>query len=513
MVRNILLVLIGGCFLYFTGLGWDLPSDERTALLGNIDSVAITSNHERFSAIAGGEPVTAKEHSYGLVQGAGYWPPLFVGKILSRGTPPILSSMGAFLIRSADVDEPLLLKAVADFPHANHFYGNLFLMGVGASIWLGPAKLVNDMAWYYNHPDEMRKIYLSARFFSALGGLALLCAVGFFAWSVGMKGYLIPLSMLIWLASPIGIWLTHTTKPHLWTTAFSLLSISLLFLDIDKDKWWLRGLAGLCFGVAVGFGINAVLILPFLIWYPRKRWWIFFLGSVGPLVPVLWNWHGGSGVAGDFPIKIDLEMFGRTMVDALFAFGVLTIIPVLMRSVPVTNMPKVDHLTRFIAIYLFAIFIFSNGHIRHFLILGPILIILNIYKWHALNFFGYRKFLIGFLAFGFIGPNGQMLTYLRASTPSNPALQMGLYINDHIDKGQTILLPASFPHAHYDPPFDFANYNIAVGTPNDFYDPPRYALTRTDTPPSKAYSLKKRFQWGMWDYFTMTGHPFCLWER
>jgi hypothetical protein len=258
------IALLGLC-VFTPGLPWGLPSKERAELV----LPEIQRTPQLLSEIA-----AARQTIYDRSGGN---PNAELGRNLAKGISLyrssfevprdlLLLSYSSFLVRSMDPDEQRTLAALAQMnprrlqlnPHY-FVYGGLYIYSLGA--WLELCRLaraihlVSDVTHYYNHPEDMRAIYLAGRVFTVFLGIAALLA--FFEICRRNFGQTTAAASAVLAAlTPAVIAQAHLMKPHLPGCLPALLCVGVCLNILRGDskaamKSYL--LAGLLAGTAMSF--------------------------------------------------------------------------------------------------------------------------------------------------------------------------------------------------------------------------------------------------------------------
>jgi hypothetical protein len=190
-------------------------------------------------------------------------------------SPALLNGYSAFTLRSVEQDEQAVLNIISRFklrplqinPHYTQIGGAYIypLAGFFVGLHLGRyLHLVPNPLYYYQHPEEMAKLYIAGRLLNVLENL--LCAI--FIFLIGKLVYDETVGLwaaLLFGVSPVAVANAHVMKPH-WTGALwalACLFYCLKYSSLKKPADLL--LASLGFGLAVGTS-KYYWILAFPIW-------------------------------------------------------------------------------------------------------------------------------------------------------------------------------------------------------------------------------------------------------
>ncbi len=246
------------CGLALWGLGWGVPSATRARLEG-----AAKLKARLPEALAGGAGLWEQRPSHG------------VAPKLPPGLDPakweqIRRRRDIFNpLRSYHPDEYQVLKSLADmrpgqldFDPGSYIYPALHTYLVGAvegACWLlGAVRLERDVAFYYDHPGEMGRLYLVGR------ALSLLAAVGalLLVWKAGAKmgGATGLVAMGLLAAMPaLGIHAHNLTRDTCMALAAVLFFLACRKLnETGTAKWY--DVAGAAAGLCVAFQFFAVVL-------------------------------------------------------------------------------------------------------------------------------------------------------------------------------------------------------------------------------------------------------------
>jgi len=259
-------LLAAFCGLVLWGLAWGAPSRQRARLEGSVDrarklppellqkSWQIWGSRGRRSQVADLYP----RHLFNPIRS--YHPDEYqVFKSLSNMRPGKL-----------------------DFDPKNYIYPSLHTYLVGAAIGacglLGVVKLERDLGYYFDHPDEMGRMYIVGRALSLLAALGALALV----WRVG--GPVVGLLALALFAvmPALAVHSHHLTRDTLGAlAAVALFACCRNIARSGQARWF--DLAGAAAGLCVGCQYFAVVLwalvpLAGVLWLRREG------GPKGPVV-------------------------------------------------------------------------------------------------------------------------------------------------------------------------------------------------------------------------------------
>ena len=257
------LVLFAG-ILYFTGIGWGLPSRDSDSLLFG-DRAPWTG--EEIMALAGPWDQSAN-------RGAD----IAMHQLLGRDQPIELNDTDAkraeivrrYRLYSAQPDEMITFRSLSGMKPGKlrldpklYQYGGLWIYPVGALLKIGAmlqlVTLRTDLAFYLNHPDQFATFYLVARGYSAVWGLIGVVVVYLLGKQWSGKLIVATTGAALFAAMPITIDLAHEAKPHLAGTVLILLTIyfAMRYVRDGARQWWV--LAGVCAGAAMGMVLTGYI--------------------------------------------------------------------------------------------------------------------------------------------------------------------------------------------------------------------------------------------------------------
>lgn len=574
--------VIGILFVHFLGFNWGLPSIERGELVvGDLASVpeelfeSIKKGRERLYEIRAGAAPTAEEIKNGLEQNFGLHLGTMKGQIYSvegnifpRAT---LTAIGSYLLRSRMDDEAAIFAGLSGLrPRQGKFfsfgmhYGALYLFPM-AALWgaahvVGAVTLVNDIAHYYRHPEQMGLMFALGRFFSAAVSLFIFPAIYLVcrrvfdrrtAWIV----------MLLWVTTSIHIYISHVMKPHVYSAALALFSFyyALLIYDEADDQtafYWKAGLFG---GMAVGVAPNVVPLAaaPALCWLLRYRSQIFSKGPLKKIGLYFLSAAAATILLGHPWIFTDASELIRSLTTTTGARPNREFIPWIMHWWEAVS-TSIGWWNIALAFGGFALLMLQKNRVRRLVGLYWIFywvlvnwFLLGINEVHEVRFFvpvmvlmivstgfclasTHRWVATVYLLFCFMMGGGQALNYYWENGKSAPTLQAGQWINQNI-KSASSIGTSDFPIPDQAPPFKFQDYKIYVGLLEDFpNNPPDYFLVYRDRAsfssspliPAKdvaafnsQYELAHAFQPALLNQriflnpFTQANHPYWIFVK
>ncbi len=255
--------------LGFWGLSWGLPSESRRELFLKpaLRTPEFYAQLERLR--------TTRYNEMGMNSAA------YAGRLQREGQQfhgptDILFCYGSYLVRSHDADEQQTLVAVSRlnplkgkwYPHAFYYGGGYiyplaFFLGLGKVI--GFVTLVPQVSFYYEHANEMGKIFLMLRSWSVVGLLfscmcLYVCAKQFASRSVAFW------SSLFFVLAPVNLAFSKIGKPHTWGPGWTLLAIGMCARFKESQRTRDLLLAAAFMGFAIGTTTSQCVFFPFLVW-------------------------------------------------------------------------------------------------------------------------------------------------------------------------------------------------------------------------------------------------------
>jgi len=568
--RLVGILLLVGPF-YAIGLRWGLPSDarrdlvlypaDRTPQLYERINAARNKLYEKLDSTLPGD-VSADE---------------------TNAEDSQLHSLSSFLVRTDDGDEKQILVVLSkikihplNLDPGFYSYGGPYIAGVGATLltakWLGAIILKSDIAFYYQNPSLMGTIFIWGRIFSAAMGL--LCAGLFYRLARRLLSFPASLTAtLIFALAPINIYLGHTVKPHLLSTAFTLggLGACLDILTSPSLRKYIK--AGILLGLATG---TTVYLWPFTLFLPvahfsrppikenssaaasffdRPLWaglaaavLVFFV--VNPFIaahPARWlaemrhissvscppsfTWSGAQAVLGS---------------DILYGFGVIPCgLLLFLGGTQWKSVKAAPRLLLGLCAMILSLWIVQFGQCSTGASPWPARFMASGFSLMALGIGGgleklstRRRALAGALAtlailFTLEQAAFAVANYARDNPETSLGFEGGEWINTHIKEGSEI--GVSLPLlTHWYPPFHFVGYSLRVIPAGDALDTtksPEYFLlsanptlsARTDSPPipydhfTDLYELKRAFlpenAAFYSEHFSGANFPFWIYRR
>ena len=269
------LILLGAAAAYLAGIGFGLPSAQRSARVYLPEQrtpafyARIEENRRSYYKTIGDNLQAA----FGRGEWAGTLVPPSEGFVLKRypagQTPPdpvLLHAFSSFSLRSVEQDEQFVLNTIAhfkprklDFDPRETMYGGAYIYPL-AGWWAGlhvlhALRLSPDPLSYYERPEKIAALYLWGRVLSALAGLAgvwfvfLLGAELYGAWA-GLS------AAALYAFSPAVVAYAHLLKPHLLASALCAAALWLAARAAMRREPRRLLAAAACYGLAVGAAKN-----------------------------------------------------------------------------------------------------------------------------------------------------------------------------------------------------------------------------------------------------------------
>jgi len=250
------------CALVLWGLGWGVPSSEKARLEG--------ASAERMRKL----PPEAVHESWQIWGSRGR----------RSGVAELFPRHLFNPVRSYHPDEYQVFKSLSnmrpgslDFDPGNYIYPSLhtYLVGAaeGACGLLGIVRLKSDLGYYFEHPDEMGRMYLVGRVLSLLAAAGALLLVWRVGESMGRGTGLIALVLLAAMPA-FGVHAHNLTRD----TCAALAAVALFaccrkVAETGEGKWF--DLAGAAAGLCVAFQYFAVVLwglipLAAVLWLRRE---------------------------------------------------------------------------------------------------------------------------------------------------------------------------------------------------------------------------------------------------
>ena len=176
-------------------------------------------------------------------------------------------------------DEMITLRALAGMRPGKlqldpklYQYGGLWIYPVGALLKLGSGcglvTLRSNVAWYLDHPEDFGRMYLVARAYSALWGLAGAAAIFAIVRRIIGRWQIAGIAAICFAWMPVIVNGAHEAKPHLGGAALMLLAIlsAAKYVETGSGKCWL--ITGLLCGAATAMAPTAYpifIILPLMV--------------------------------------------------------------------------------------------------------------------------------------------------------------------------------------------------------------------------------------------------------
>ena len=242
-----LAVLGAFCALVAWGIAWGVPSQRRARLEGGVDRIRRV-------------PKQLMRDSWR------HWGSRGRKSKEAQAFPRHIFNP----IRSYHPDEYQVFKSLSNmqpgrlnFDPGNYIYPSLHTYLVGGALGLGSVlgrvRLERNIEFYFEHPDEMGRLYVAGRLLTLLAAAAALLAV----WRLG-GGWMGVLAMVLLAAMPAyGVHSHNLTR----NTCAALAAVLLFaccreIAHVWKTRWYV--LAGVAAGACVGFQYFAVVLWPMI---------------------------------------------------------------------------------------------------------------------------------------------------------------------------------------------------------------------------------------------------------
>ncbi len=478
------------------GVGWGLPSERRNRLY-------FLDRSPQPPAIA--QEVTEQSWRYFPEFS---WLPEQRNKAdnLAARTPRSLFNP----IRSCHPDEYVILKSISnmrpsqwDFDPKFYAWPSFFIYLVAAALKLaslaGYVTLRPDIAFYYEHPDEMARLYTVGRLLVCLFGAGAVAGMYFlgkrlYDWKAGLA------AAVVMLLSPVFIVRLHEMTPNVPMLFFAALSLMacVAIAGAERSRRTVRlcVLAGVLIGLAMGCKYEAVyLLIPFVLAHvfpgtdsqagpalTRPAWRLILYGFIAAGVTfavtnpyvvlhardVLWVASREAASVWAPPLPLPMPLVPWHMLMCGLGAGVLVFAALGVfaggRRLAVLS-------ASLVAVYALTAWT-APQYLRHYLILVPFVAALApaAISYVAVTVpvlsHGRRLAALVFLEAVFIAliifPMGNVsLAFLRQFTGVNTRDAAGLWIADRVPAGSKIAFVAE-PWQYTSPPVDAARYNTVV---------------------------------------------------
>jgi hypothetical protein len=271
----LLFVLLIAASVFTLGIDWGLPSrlDDRF-LVGSGSALQLELLMSRLPEVDATRGADVVDSSGGP------------GAVLNDTDAQRARILVRYRLYSEQPDEMITFRSLSQMkPRAGDFdprlyqYGGLWIYGTGAMIeaanLLGFAH-ITDRGNYIGNPRLFGKLYVVARFESAMWGVVAVWAV-FVILSRLTNGRVLvaAIGAICFVAMPVVVNMAHEAKPHLAGAALVLLAVLAAdnYVTGGKSRWaWITGIA--C-GAAAGmvlWGVVALVLIPVMVTLRRQRW-------------------------------------------------------------------------------------------------------------------------------------------------------------------------------------------------------------------------------------------------
>ena len=478
------LLALAALAIGLTGIGWGLPSQARNRLYF----------YDR--------PPQAPDLSQEEVVESWRYFPEFSWSPERQGMPDNLAARTPRSIfnpiRSYHPDEYVVLKSISNLKPAKWDFDMKFFAWPSFFIYLvavvlklaslfGFVALRRDLGFYYEHPDQMARLYLVGRLVVCAFGAGTVVAVyslgkRLLDWRAGA------IAGLVMLLSPAFLVFVHEMRPDIAMVFFVTLSLIACASIVEGAFWRSYILAGVFIGLAMGckydalYAVLALLAAHFLRGpgaMPSVRLWghllaglvcaglVFAVTNPYQLVHFREVWWVSTHAVADVwaPLGFPAALIPWHMLTVSLGMGVLffAVFGIFMggRRTLVLSVPLA-------ALYILHAFTAAQ-YVRHYLVLFPFMAVLSgawiTFLWTTVTP-GRRAGVLGlgcavFVLIVVLPMADVSWSFLRQFTGVNTRDEAGQWIASYVPKGATVAVVAE-PWQYTTPPLDPSRFRVLV---------------------------------------------------
>jgi len=474
----LVLIIIFSLAINLTGLRWGLPSQSLNQLYFNGENAV----QNRIDAIK-------KQPAEETYKWMGFYLATHPDEAQKK-----LSRSWYNPIRSYHPDEYFVIKSLATMnPKTFDLNPHQFTVG-GAYLYLtalmtfllskiGWVKLTGDVGFYFLHPEEMAKLYLTGRLVTALYGVGIVWLAYLIAKKIWRSEKAGILSGFLAAVSPLILLNAHYMYVDIpgvfWITAAIYLAVR-ISAATDKPGWHKYFLMGIFSGLATGNKIPFFisLLIPFVSIFQKRK----LLQKNGVVSGMLWGSAGfltvlfvtnpylfltfpkplvelGEQTSLTFSGLLYLKSLVFGLGCPLVVFSIIGLIYCLFRK---KNRETCSVPTCWIIVFFFFISLFGKHFARYILPIIPALIFVSVGFWvepssgRTVNFL--KKATIVFVS-GFTFLYG--MAYLSLFWKENTRTLAGEWIKKNIPAGATIGV-TEVPWQYQMAPLDENRYQLKI---------------------------------------------------
>ncbi len=485
-------ILALSVFLHIYGIGWGVSDKNRVNLLIGEDNtidkyIPVMENlHKEIDEMV---------PSYGHQYSPSYLPDelttVKIGDKETTAPKSVFNSLRSYLVRSYGPDEQRAIIALSrinpdtkDFNPRFYAYGGVYLYPMGLFFYglsrLNLLTLKDDMSYYFHRPEKIGKIFVSGRFFGAVGALLSVFVFYLLCSELLTDKKTIYFLTLFYAISPGFVLWSHYLKPFSYGMLWFLLSLwtAVKFYRSEKTEWLYTSavFAGLSFGTLLSYGYIYWAVLIFVLFSGKRYKWklktlflsfLVFLATfvvTNPYILLSWKefmlqmkslhnyWHRDMSVN-----ALKIFVFNTLR----YGMGTLLWIVALVGTIGslVYKTEKRNWMFFLLLLPGFLYFAFTTAEWVHYSIfLYPLFIISSGF---FLSKIGLKKVVTVFLSIVGIYTILYSGSYVKISGEKNTRTTAGEWINSSISFGSKVgLLEAPSPWRT--PPFRFLDYELVI---------------------------------------------------
>jgi len=155
-------------------------------------------------------------------------------------------------------------------PKHEYVYGNFYLYSLGATLLTAKAinlvPIYRDISYYFTHPDDNAKLYLTARVLSAISVILIVLII----WSICSlfrNKFVAIMSVILCVLNPFILNYGHQIKAHTYGVLWILSGLYFYLISFQKEKISLNYiLSTICIGLSTACVLsNGIFVLLFII--------------------------------------------------------------------------------------------------------------------------------------------------------------------------------------------------------------------------------------------------------
>jgi len=302
--EQLLIVAVTGTVLLM-GIRWGLPNEDTTGLLVYGTSLTVDQREQltqlRDESRSGLQQPRDSSIERTISGGKNQ-----VRQYAGEALPDTYSERHAifdlkrFVVASSAVDEDYTFSILSDMepsrlnfdPRGRFTYGGTYLYPLGFALFalkrLGIIEVSRDIAFYFDHPVHITRMYVTGRMFNVLAFLGILVLLAKLGNDIG--GRLCgTCSELAFALSTMPLNMSIVSKPHVYAAFWALLSVYLavLYCQVGKRRYWLLAAGAAGWAAGASFPCWSLVIVFIVLFWNTDKFRSFIKITVGAAAVML----------------------------------------------------------------------------------------------------------------------------------------------------------------------------------------------------------------------------------